>query len=129
MITLQPSTNENQPWTGYSIIRDGELVGQCGFKSIPRNGKVEIAYYTFENFEKQGIATEACRLLTELSIKTDPAIIVTARTLMEENASTRILKRNKFEFAGEVADPEDGNVWEWKFVCSETEFNRTAPPI
>ena len=85
------------------------------FKSKPQNGKVEIAYYTFEQYEKQGIATEACKLLTELSIKSAPSIIVTARTLMEESASTKVLKKNNYEFSGIVADPEDGDVWEWKF--------------
>lgn len=94
-IELQAASEENLPWTGYSIIRDGEKVGQCAFKSKPQNGKVENAYYTFEQFEKQGIATEACRLLTELSIKSDPTIIVTARTLMEENASTKVQLRHK----------------------------------
>jgi ribosomal-protein-alanine N-acetyltransferase len=115
MIKLQPSSNENLPWTGYSIIRIGEKVGQCAFKSKPKNGKVEIAYYIFEQFEKQGIATEACRLLTEIAMKADPTIQVIARTLMEENASTKVLKKNNYEFAGVVTDPEDGEVWECKF--------------
>jgi len=116
MIKLQTSSSDNLPWTGYAIIRDGEKVGQCAFKSKPQNGKVEIAYYTFKQFEKQGIATEACRLLNDLSIKADPTIQVTARTLMEENASTKVLKKNNYEFVGVVIDPEDGEVWEWKFV-------------
>lgn len=115
MIKLQPSSDENLPWTGYAIIRDGEKVGQCAFKSKPKNGKVEIAYYIFGQFEKQGIATEACRLLTQLSIKADPTVVVTARTLMEENASTNVLRKNNYEFAGVVTDPEDGEVWEWKY--------------
>ncbi|MBY0434740.1 MAG: GNAT family N-acetyltransferase [Cyclobacteriaceae bacterium] len=91
-------------------------MGQCAFKSKPQNGKVEIAYYVFAPFERQGIATEACRLLTELSIKADPTIMVTARTLMKENASTKVLRKNNYEFVGIVADPEDGDVWEWRFV-------------
>jgi RimJ/RimL family protein N-acetyltransferase len=116
MIKLQASSNENLPWTGYSIVRNGEKVGQCAFKSKPVNGKVEIAYYTFAQFENQGIATEACKLLTELSMKIDPTIQITARTLMEDNASTKVLKKNNYEFAGVVTDPGDGEVWEWKFI-------------
>ena len=34
---------------------------------------------------------------------------------MEENASTKVLKKNSYEFVGVVIDPEDGEVWEWKF--------------
>ena len=121
MIKLQGPGKENLPWTGYSIIRDGEKVGQCAFKSKPQNGKVEIAYYIYEQFERQGIATEACRLLTELSLKFDPTIIVTARTLMEENASVKVLRKNNYEFTGVVTDPEDGDVWEWKFNHKQNE--------
>ncbi len=114
LIILQPpKDNSNSPWTGYSIIRNNESVGQCAFKYKPTNGKVEIAYYTFEPFEKQGIATEACRLLTQIAINHDPTIQVTARTLMEENASTNVLRKNNFVFVGVVNDVEDGNVWEW----------------
>ena len=68
------------------------------------------------NFEKQGIATEACRLLTELSLKTDPTIQIIARSLMEDNASTKVLKKNDYKIEGVVTDPEDGEVWEWRFI-------------
>lgn len=34
---------------------------------------------------------------------------------MEENASTKVLKKNNYEFVSVVTDPEDGEVWEWKF--------------
>jgi len=56
-----------------------------------------------------------CRLLVELALKTDPNLRITARTLMEENASTKILKKNGFQFVGSVIDPDDGEVWEWVY--------------
>lgn len=104
-----------KPWIGYFASIDGsEIVGCGGFKGKPREGKIEIAYGTFQNFEGQGIGTEICRQLVLISLKTDPLIKITARTLMESNASTKILKRNDFEFVGIVNDEEDGNVWEWE---------------
>ena len=105
----------NKPWIGYFATADGnEMIGCGGFKGKPKNGKVEIAYGTFKKYEGQGIGTEICRQLVLLSLQADPSIRITARTLMENNASTRILKRNGFEFNGIVVDDEDGEVWEWE---------------
>lgn len=102
-----------QPWIGYYAEVNGDLVGAAGFKGPPINGTVEIAYGTFENNRKQGIGTTICKHLVGLSLKADPSIKITARTLPEENFSTRILKKNNFKFMGTVNDLEDGEVWEW----------------
>jgi RimJ/RimL family protein N-acetyltransferase len=102
-----------QPWICYYAQQNGELVGNAGFKGKPIDGKVEIAYGTMEPFRQQGVATLICKTLVELAIKTDPSVIVTARTLPEHNFSTRILRKNNFQFAGTLIDPEDGEVWEW----------------
>jgi RimJ/RimL family protein N-acetyltransferase len=105
-----------KPWIGYFATGDdGEIIGCGGFKGRPLNGKVEIAYGTFKNYEGRGVATEICKQLVSLSIRSDPSVRIMARTLMEPNASTRVLKKNGFEFIGIVYDVEDGNVWEWEF--------------
>jgi ribosomal-protein-alanine N-acetyltransferase len=101
------------PWIGYYAEENGNLVGSGGFKGQPIHGTIEIAYGTFENYRNQGIGTSICKLLVNLSLKTDPSIEITARTLPEESFSTRILKKNNFIFNGTVNDPEDGEVWEW----------------
>lgn len=103
------------PWIGYYAQQDGNLVAAAGFKGAPINGTIEIAYGTFEPYQNKGIGTEVCRQLVELSLKTDPTVIITARTLPEENFSTKILKKNNFIFVGTVIDPEDGEVWEWLY--------------
>ena len=90
-------------------------MGGGAFKGQPINGKVEIAYGTFEKFRKQGIGTKICKQLIDLSLKTDPSIRITSRTFPEKNFSTKILGKNNFEFIGIVNDPEDGDVWEWEF--------------
>ena len=95
-------------------MRDQLVVGVGGYKGAPKKGKVEIAYGTVPEYENQGIATEVCRLLTKMAIEEDPKVRVTARTVMEENASTRVLKKNGFKLNGVVNDPEDGLVWEWE---------------
>ncbi len=105
-----------KPWIGYFATLDGnEIIGCGGYKGKPREGKVEIAYGTFKNYEGQGIGTEICRQLVRLSLQTDPSIRITARTFLKDNASTTILKRNGFNCIGIVYDEEDGNVWEWEY--------------
>ena len=104
------------PWIGYFAVMDGEIVGSAGFKGRPMQGKVEIAYGTFDAFQSRGIGTEICKLLVGIARSTDPHVIVTARTLRKESHSTKILRRNKFIKKGTVTDPEDGKVWEWEYA-------------
>ncbi len=106
----------NPPWIGYFAERDRQLVGNAAFKGQPVGGKVEIAYGTFEAFQRQGIGTEICRELVLLVQQTDPTVRITARTLPEPNYSTRILEKNNFRLLGTVDDPEDGEVWEWEWA-------------
>jgi ribosomal-protein-alanine N-acetyltransferase len=103
------------PWICYYVAIDDQLVGSAGIKGPPVNGKIEIAYGTMESFRNQGIGTQICKTLVALSLKTDPSILITARTLPENNFSVKILQKNDFAFAGTVIDPEDGEVWEWIF--------------
>ena len=105
----------NKPWIGYFATIDGqEIIGAGGFKGKPKDGKVELAYVTFKKYEGQGLGTEICRQLVLLSLRTDPAIRVTARTLQDGYASIRILKKNGFECLGIVHDEDDGDVLEWE---------------
>ncbi|MEP7375079.1 MAG: GNAT family protein [Chitinophagaceae bacterium] len=103
------------PWISYCVKQNDELVGAAAFKGQPINGMAEIAYGTFEKFQRQGVGTAICKQLVELSLKTDSSVKITARTLPEKNFSTRILEKNNFYFNGIVNDPEDGDVWEWVF--------------
>ncbi len=104
-----------QPWIGYFAELNGNIVGSAGFKGQPINGTVEIAYGIFEQYRQQGMGIEICNQLVQLSLSTDPAIRITARTLPEENFSTSILKKNNFILMGVVNDPDDGDVWEWLY--------------
>ena len=104
-----------EPWISYYATENGGLIGCGAFKGAPQNGAVEIAYGTFEPFRQKGIGTGICRLLVELSLKTDPSVTITARTLPQKSFSTRILEKNGFIFSGTVNDPEDGDVWEWVY--------------
>ena len=103
----------NFPWVGYFVIKENQIVGSCGFKGRPKEGKVEIAYWTFEEFENQGISSFSCKELISISQKFDPTITITATTAPGNNASTKILQNNGFEYSGIVQDHEIGDAWLW----------------
>ncbi len=45
----------NQPWIGYFVTEDGiEIIGACGYKGKPKDGKIEIAYGTFKKYKVRG---------------------------------------------------------------------------
>ncbi|MBC7805239.1 MAG: GNAT family N-acetyltransferase [Akkermansiaceae bacterium] len=112
-VAIYKETGFQSPWTGYLAVRDGEVVGICGFKSPPIDGTVEISYFTFQQFENQGIATDMARMLLGIAHRAAPEFRVIAHSLAEENASAAILRKAGFTDAGIVEDPEDGPVRRW----------------
>ncbi len=103
------------PWISYFVRKEGKYVGGAGFKGQPINNKIEIAYGTFPDCQHQGIATEMCQELVLLALKTNPQVLITARTFAEHNYSTRVLQHNSFDCLGIVWDQDDGEVWEWVY--------------
>lgn len=110
-----PAIGFHLPWIGYFVLHQSEVVGVGGYKGPPRDNRIEIAYGAVPGKEGQGFATEICRQLTVMALKAAPDVRVCARTLMEESASTSILRKNGYKRVGTVEDPEDGQVWEWEF--------------
>jgi [ribosomal protein S5]-alanine N-acetyltransferase len=108
-----PQIGFNLPWVGYFVVKDNQIVGTGAFTGEPKNGSVEIAYWTFKAFEGQGIASYTCKELVAISKRTDPTLLITAKTMPEHNASTKILQKNGFEFAEIVQDHEIGDAWFW----------------
>ncbi len=112
------NSSETDPWQhGFAVVeqQSGSVIGTAGFKGPPdENGVVEIAYGVVPSKQGRGVATAAAGLLVEYAITQGDAKQIIAHTLPEHNASTRVLKKNGFEFAGEVIDPEDGKVWRWE---------------
>jgi [ribosomal protein S5]-alanine N-acetyltransferase len=108
----------SDPWRlGFGVIdkESRSVVGGASFKGPPdANGMVEIAYGIVPSFEGGGYATEAARALVEYAQRDERVRQIIAHTMPEANASTRVLKKCGFTFAGEVIDPEDGRVWRWE---------------
>lgn len=102
------------PWGGYLATNDSKLVGTCGFKGPPKDGRVEIAYFTFPNFEGQGIATAMGQGLVHIAQASDPNVVITAQTLVAPDASHRILEKLGFTAGEIIQHPDDGSVVEWR---------------
>jgi [ribosomal protein S5]-alanine N-acetyltransferase len=103
----------NLPWIGYFVISENQIVGSCSFTGKPIDGKVEIAYWTFEEYQGRGIASFACKELILIAKQSHPTMIITAKTEPQHNASTKILQKNGFTFTEVVQDHEIGDAWLW----------------
>ncbi|HWU98288.1 MAG TPA: GNAT family N-acetyltransferase [Oxalicibacterium sp.] len=119
---LYRTTGFVAPWIGYLAVHERKLVGACAFKSPPVKGEdvatVEIGFFTFPKFENQGIATEMVRELLTIAHAAQsprqPRIVVVAQTEPEENASTAILRKFRFQFIDEHTDVDGELVWRWE---------------
>jgi [ribosomal protein S5]-alanine N-acetyltransferase len=113
ILKMYEQTKPNSPWLGYLFEQDSRVVGSCAFKSPPKDGCVEIAYFTFPEYEGRGFATEMSNQLLLIAAASDAKVQVFAQTLPVHSASTKILEKLGFTFSAPVIHPEDGLVWEW----------------
>lgn len=115
---LYATAGYTPPWICYLVLKGGQVVGTCGFKSAPQGGRVEIAYFTFPPHEGAGLATAMAEVLVSLALRSDPTVTVFAQTLRGRNASHRVLEKTGFQQAGLVESSEDGTVLEWNLAVS-----------
>ena len=116
-LTAIPVSVDKLEWDGYFVVDTAtrEVVGSCAFKGQPTDdGTVEIAYFTYPEFEGKGYATSMARKLIDLATRCKTVNRVLAHTLPRTNSSTRVLEKNEMTFVGEVTDPDDGRVWRWQ---------------
>lgn len=106
------------PWIGYIAVVDGKGVGGGAFVGPPQDGVVEIAYFTLDDEQGRGYASQTAVALVVLARAHTPDIGLKAFTLKEENPSTRILSRLGFSIIGVAEDADAGEVWEWRLPDS-----------
>ena len=102
------------PWVSYLAVDSGRAVGGGAFVGAPREGLVEIAYFTLPGLQGRGYATQTATHLLTLARQVSPALAVRAFTLPRVSASTRILERLGFTRVGMAHDDDAGEVWEWR---------------
>jgi [ribosomal protein S5]-alanine N-acetyltransferase len=116
-LTLLAAVPRDPPWVGYLAIDelDRLVVGTCAVKTGPSDdGCVEIAYLTFPSFQGQGFATAMAQKLITMALASPGVRSVIAHTLPQRNASTRVLEKVGMHCVGDVDNPEDGRVWQWR---------------
>jgi RimJ/RimL family protein N-acetyltransferase len=56
------------PRIGYLVFDKSRRVGTCAFKAPPQGNCVEIAYFTFPEYEGKGIATRMSQALVKIAL-------------------------------------------------------------
>jgi hypothetical protein len=108
-VSLYQAGGFKEPWVGYLALEGSVPVGTCGFKSVPVERRVKIAYFTFPEFEGRGIVTSMAAdvaLLREkgFSVERQPAA-----SQEEANSSTDEVE---LEFWRSVKDSDDSEDFE-----------------
>lgn len=101
-------------WTYFPIHKsDNTLIGTCGYKGKPANGRVEIGYEITKTYRNKGLATELVSALVRTAFVNNGVSTVEAHTLGETNASTRVLAKCGFTIVAELTDETHGSLWRW----------------
>ena len=106
-------------WSQLFVDTDAdELVGFGGYKGPPVDGDVEIGYSIAPSRRERGFATEVARIMIERA-RAAGCTSVSAHTLAEDNASTRVLRRVGMTRVDELVDPDpspdgEGPTWRWE---------------
>jgi [ribosomal protein S5]-alanine N-acetyltransferase len=103
------------PWcTSFLIVRqaDGRVVGGCGFKAPPRQGRAEIGYGVAPAAQKQGAATAAVLLLVPVALGAGVSELL-AEVAPTNVASTKVVKRTGFRQIGQRVDEDGERVVQW----------------
>lgn len=100
----------------FYIVRtaDGMIVGSCGFKDAPLEGRVEIGYAVAPVCQQQGVATGAVRELLRLAFGSGEVDEVLATIDQTNLASTRIAQKLQFVDCGMVIRENADIVIDWR---------------
>lgn len=101
------------PWVSYVAVSQGKPVGGGAFVGKPKDGFVEIAYFTLDEFQGRGFAGRTAGSLVRIARQTASEVTITAKTLRERNPSAKVLERLGFHHVRDVLDDDAGLVWEW----------------
>lgn len=99
----QLAEGKSSQWCStFYILRpsDGMILGGCGFKDAPLDGRVEIGYAVAPSCRNQGVATAAVRALIQLAFASPDVHEVLAEIDIENEASTRLAQKLNFEKCG-----------------------------
>lgn len=83
----------------YIVLREPrQLIGNCGFKTQPEHGVVEIGYSIVPEFQRHGYCTEAIRALISRAFMHASVDRVAAETLPNLWPSIRVMEKCRMRF-------------------------------
>jgi len=103
------------PWSTTFLIvndEDTQIVGGCGFKTVPNNGRVEVGYGVSPTVQGRGAATAALKLLLQRAFE-GGADEVLAEVAPTNHASTRVVQKAGFVQVGARVDNQNEYVVQW----------------
>ena len=109
------ASGQSLPWSTTFLILDNgndKIVGSCGFKTGPRNGRVEIGYGVAPIAQGHGAATKAILLMLQKAFGAG-AKEVLAEIVPENTASMRVVQKAGFEQIGSRFDEQNEYVIQW----------------
>lgn len=80
----------------WMVVRkaDKAVIGDAGFKGLPNaDGEVDIGYAIIEQEQKKGLGLEVAKGLADWAVKQPAVKAITAKCLIDNTASARILSR------------------------------------
>ena len=110
------------PWAStFLIVRteNHRIVGSCGFKGSPSNGRVEIGYGVSPACRREGAATSAVAQLLTMAFAAG-ATEVMAEILPENQASATVAHRSGLRSMGIHPDREGVHVVRWIASVNES---------
>lgn len=103
----------------FLIVRhaDSKLIGACGFKALPVDGRVEVGYGVAPIARGQGAATAALGLLAQVAFGAG-ATEVLAEVLPSNASSIRVVQKSGFTNVGSRLDTDNEPVQQWLLAAS-----------
>ncbi|HWL93836.1 MAG TPA: GNAT family N-acetyltransferase [Phycisphaerae bacterium] len=93
----------------YLVLRDKHmLVGFVGFKSPPKDGRIDIGYAIVDSQHGKGLATEAVQALSHFAFMDPRVQRIVSETLPELTASKRVLEKCGFTLIAEETTGHGG---------------------
>jgi RimJ/RimL family protein N-acetyltransferase len=93
------------------------ILGGCGFKTAPVDGRVEIGYGVAVSERGRGIATAAVSKLLQLAHGSGAVTELVAVILPENIASARLASRLGFTRGSQIVDEDGALAEQWIWPC------------
>jgi ribosomal-protein-alanine N-acetyltransferase len=112
---LAQHPEESEWWMQFFVdAATGQLLGSGGYTGPPADRQVEIGYEIAPEFRGRGLGAAAAAALVDRAFASGLVDAAIAHTLPGPNPSTGVLESLGFSRDGEIEDPDEGTVWQWR---------------